>query len=94
MPLCDECKSEAETTTQGSSSGGAGLFARLFAYLRSEPKLWKVGEHRVKAITVKYSKGYPPVKKSKTRYKCVDCEKTRHTRPDFKNEECYEVVQQ
>lgn len=61
-----------------------------------EPKMWKVGNHRVKRCTLKkrIDLDYPPRSDTieSSGYKCVDCEKTRGHRSSFERIDCYEVI--
>lgn len=71
------------------------------------PKLWKVEEHRVKKEEMKVGESTvlvddgPPSFNShhatKPEYDmgfmCVDCEKKFQSREEFKDEECYEVIE-
>lgn len=58
-------------------------------YLFGGPKLWSVGDHRVKKVK-RTELGTHSHKV--TRYKCVDCEKVFDVRESFEGERCYEVI--
>lgn len=78
------------------------------SWFSSPAKLWKIGKHRVKEVTVNKKESYmahtgPMGSKErktktvpKTRYKCVDCERVLKSRKDFENGDytCYDVIQQ
>lgn len=60
------------------------------------PKLWKVGNHRVKEATLKsnwYHRGASGTDEF-SGYECVNCEKTNAHRSNFKRKECFEVIQE
>lgn len=68
----------------------------LLDFLRSDPKLWRVGSHRVKKVRRKKTdwNNHNHYTRKVTKYKCVDCERVRENRGDFwKNDvKCYEVI--
>jgi hypothetical protein len=55
-----------------------------------ETKTWKIGDHRVKKtkVPIRGTRGSHKEKK----YKCIDCEKVKTHRKDFRDAECFEVV--
>lgn len=61
-------------------------------------KLWKIGKHRVKKIKVRKQthRGRHSPSKKRTRYKCVDCERTVDSRESFESDDytCYDVIQE
>lgn len=87
----------------GFMMAGASITMAVVLYLSrdpssSNPKLWQVGEHRVKKTTKRLhpmdDPGYrghkPPKKKC---YQCIDCGQVGKYRPRFKSKPCYEVVE-
>lgn len=68
-------------------------------FLGTKPKLWRIGEHRVKK-TKRTIPGSAPhgmsdftAGRTRAHYECVDCEKNFKSRETFKDEECYEVIE-
>lgn len=70
----------------------------LLDYFRSDPKLWRVGDHRVKKVrrTATDFHECHSYTRDVTKYKCVDCERIRKRRLDFLEDgmKCYEVIEE
>ena len=77
-----------------------GLRELIFS---NESKLWSISDHRVEKATIQTDtktvlKGHPHTPFTSTEpvfgtgYQCIDCEKSFEDRESFKNEECYEVI--
>lgn len=62
------------------------------------PKRWSIGDHRVekKKRRVPGTAVHGDIRgvtaRTKTYYRCVDCEKQFKDRDKFKSEDCYEVI--
>lgn len=71
---------------------------RFLDLFRSNQKLWRVGDHRVKSYNVKirgtevHGDTTGATASTKTKYECIDCEKKYYSRPAFEDESCYEVI--
>lgn len=67
-------------------------------WIFSSPKLWEVGEHRVKKTRKKEKEfhGRHTYKTTNTYYKCVDCERMLESREAFLDGEytCYPIVEE